>query len=57
MAERTQEMAKMYQVIADGIPWVDADGKDEWEWDEAVMLAAMLEGVDYAVAIPGTEEK
>jgi len=35
------------QVIADGMPWVDADGLDRWPYDEACALAASLEAQDY----------
>jgi len=39
----------MYQVIADGIPWEDADGNTEWPYEEAVALAEVVESQGYIV--------
>jgi len=39
----------MYQLIADGIPWIDGDGNDQWSCAEASALADMLENMGYTV--------
>jgi len=36
-------MEELFMVLADGQPWIDADGRDSWPWLEADTLAAMLE--------------
>ena len=41
----------MYQVIADGMPWIDADGKKEFSRMEAEELFDRLEHLGYSVEI------
>lgn len=41
----------LWQVLADGIAWVDPDGKDRWPYEEADSLAEVLEGMGYDVAV------
>jgi hypothetical protein len=43
----------MYQIIADGIAWVDPDGNDTFTLREAEALADMLERNGYEVTIEG----
>lgn len=37
----------MWQLIVDGMAWVDSDGSSMWPYEEAVSLAAMLESIGY----------
>lgn len=41
----------MYQIIADGQAWKDADGRDSWPFAEAATLAEMLDGMGYQVEL------
>ena len=41
----------LYQVIADGIAWVDVDGADAWPLREARTLAARLEAMGYRAEV------
>jgi hypothetical protein len=41
----------MFEVIADGIAWVDSDGNVEFTWQEAASLAEGLENIGYDVDI------
>ena len=41
----------MAQITADGTPWVDSDGTDEWTWQEASALAEVLERQGYSVEV------
>lgn len=43
------DWATLYQVIVDGTPWIDSDGKDAWAVREAYAIADMLERDGYAV--------
>lgn len=38
-----------WQVIADGIPWTDADGNTHWTRGDAVGLAELVESLGYTV--------
>jgi hypothetical protein len=38
---------QMYLVIVNGIPWVDADGRDEWNLADAEALANSLHRLHY----------
>jgi len=40
-----------YQVLADGQPWIDADGLDEWDSHEVWALAESLERRGYLVEV------
>jgi predicted peroxiredoxin len=41
----------MWSVMADGQPWVDPEGQDNWRLAEAVTLADMLKSMGYEVEI------
>jgi len=41
----------MYQLIADGIPWVDSDGNDTWDYWSVVSLAEVVESQGHEVEI------
>jgi hypothetical protein len=43
--------AELWQVIADGIPWEDGDGKSAWERREADSVAAHVETLGYAAEV------
>ena len=43
----------LYQVIADGIAWVDPDGIDAWPLTQAGTLADGLERAGYVTAVIG----
>jgi len=45
------ELAATYQVLADGQPWIDADGLDEWDSHEVWALAESLERRGYLVEV------
>jgi hypothetical protein len=40
-----------YQILADGIPWIDSDGLDEWPEFETESLAAVLDELGYDVEV------
>lgn len=42
---------ELWQVIADGIPWEDADGRTSWERGEAIALAEKVENQKYTVEV------
>lgn len=39
----------MWQINADGLPWIDSDGRDTWPAWEANALADHVEGLGYEV--------
>jgi hypothetical protein len=41
----------MYRILADGIAWIDSDGRNAWPLAEAVSLAESLERMGYAVRV------
>jgi len=41
----------MYQIIADGTPWIDSEGATEWPGPEADALAELLERQGYEVSV------
>lgn len=41
----------MYLVVADGLPWIDSEGADQWPGAEADALAEVLERNGYDVAV------
>lgn len=45
------DLAATYQVLADGQPWIDADGLDEWDSHEVWALAESLERRGYLVEV------
>ena len=45
--EHANERYRLWLILADGITWYDADGREEWPYEEAVTLSAMLEGMGY----------
>jgi len=42
----------MYEVYADGIAWVDSDGRTEWPHSEAIALCDVLKHQGYKVVMP-----
>ena len=38
-----KEMAEMYVVLIDGVPWRDSKGNDMWDLNEASVIADYLE--------------
>jgi hypothetical protein len=41
----------VFQIIADGIAWVDSDGLDNWPAFETEALAAVLEDQGYDIGV------
>jgi hypothetical protein len=41
----------LYQIIADGIVWIDSDGGSEFHRREAITLAAALENIGYQIEL------
>lgn len=44
----------IYQVLADGEPWIDSDGLTEWPYPEALSLGELLESLGYEVELVGS---
>jgi hypothetical protein len=41
----------MYGILADDIPWRDADGRETFSYEDACALAGVLEHLGYATEI------
>lgn len=41
----------MFQIIADGTPWEDSDGRTEWTAFEAGALAEVVESQGYEINV------
>lgn len=50
-AEKASERYRLWLIMADGLPWCDSEGAEEFPYEEAVTLAAMLEGMGYSTEL------